>query len=71
MMLLFAGDLATATGLTEEGRAVIDATGSQFAPYAAMGLAALRGQAGRGVRPDRGHRQRCHPARRRHRDVRR
>jgi hypothetical protein len=44
MMLLFAGDLATATGLTEEGRAVIDATSSQFAPYAAMGLAALRGR---------------------------
>jgi DNA-binding CsgD family transcriptional regulator len=44
MMLLFAGDLATATGLTDEGRAVIDATGSQFAPYAAMGLAALQGR---------------------------
>jgi len=44
MMLLFAGDLATATALTDEGRAVIDATGSQFAPYAAMGLAALQGR---------------------------
>ena len=44
MMLLFAGDLATATALTGEGRAVIDATGSQFAPYAAMGLAALQGR---------------------------
>jgi DNA-binding CsgD family transcriptional regulator len=44
MMLLFAGDVATATGLTDEGRAVIDATGSQFAPYAAMGLAALQGR---------------------------
>jgi len=44
IMLLFAGDLATATTLTDEGRAVIDATGSQFAPYAAMGLAALRGR---------------------------
>jgi DNA-binding CsgD family transcriptional regulator len=44
MMLLFGGDLATATALTDEGRAVIDATGSQFAPYAAMGLAALQGK---------------------------
>ena len=44
MMLLFAGDLATVTALTDEGRAVIDATGSQFAPYAAMGLAALQGR---------------------------
>ena len=44
MMLLFAGDLATATALTGEGRAVIDATGSQFAPYAAMGLAASQGR---------------------------
>jgi DNA-binding CsgD family transcriptional regulator len=44
MMLLFAGDVATATALTDEGRAVIDATGSQFAPYAAMGLAALQGR---------------------------
>ena len=44
MMLLFVGDLATATALTDEGRAVIDATGSQFAPYAAMGLAAVQGQ---------------------------
>ena len=44
MMLLFAGDLATAATLTDEGRAVIDATGSQFAPYAAMGLAALQGR---------------------------
>ena len=44
MMLLFAGDLATATALTDEGQAVIEATGSQFAPYAALGLAALRGR---------------------------
>jgi DNA-binding CsgD family transcriptional regulator len=44
VMLLFVGDLATATALTDEGRAVIDATGSQFAPYAAMGLAALQGR---------------------------
>ena len=44
MMLLFAGDVSTAMALTDEGRAVIDATGSQFAPYAAMGLAALQGR---------------------------
>jgi DNA-binding CsgD family transcriptional regulator len=44
MMLLFVGDLATATALTDEGQAVIDATGSQFAPYAAMGLAASQGR---------------------------
>jgi DNA-binding CsgD family transcriptional regulator len=44
MMLLFAGDLTTAATLTDEGRTVIDATGSQFAPYAAMGLAALQGR---------------------------
>src|SRR5689334_15997428 len=44
MMLLFGGDLATTTALTDEGRAVIAATGSQFAPYAAMGLAALQGK---------------------------
>ena len=44
LMLLFVGDLSTATALTDEGRAVIDATGSQFAPYAAMGLAALQGR---------------------------
>ena len=44
MMLLFAGDVTTATALTDEGRVVIDATGSQFAPYAAMGLAALQGR---------------------------
>jgi DNA-binding CsgD family transcriptional regulator len=44
MMLLFVGDVATATALTDEGGTVIDATGSQFAPYAAMGLAALQGR---------------------------
>ncbi len=44
MMLLFVGDVVTATALTDEGRAVIEATGSQFAPYAAMGLAALQGR---------------------------
>ena len=42
-MLLFAGDLAAATSLTEEGQAIAEATGSQLAPYAAMALAALRG----------------------------
>jgi DNA-binding CsgD family transcriptional regulator len=44
MMLLFAGDLTTVAALTNEGRAVTEATGSQFAPYAAMGLAALQGR---------------------------
>jgi DNA-binding CsgD family transcriptional regulator len=42
-MLLFAGDLAAAASLTEEGQAITEATGSQLAPYAAMALAALRG----------------------------
>jgi DNA-binding CsgD family transcriptional regulator len=46
MVLLFVGDLATARALNDEGQAVIDATGSQFAPYAAMGLAALQGRQG-------------------------
>jgi DNA-binding CsgD family transcriptional regulator len=43
MMLLFAGDLTAVTSLTDEGRAVREATGSRFAPYAAIGLAALQG----------------------------
>jgi DNA-binding CsgD family transcriptional regulator len=42
-MLLFAGDLAAAASLTDEGQAITEATGSQLAPYAAMALAALRG----------------------------
>src|SRR3954447_1888888 len=43
-MLLFAGDLATATSLIDEGLVVTEATGSNLAPYAAMALAAYRGR---------------------------
>ena len=42
-MLLFAGELAVATSLVEEARAATDATGSNLAPYGALGLAAWRG----------------------------
>jgi DNA-binding CsgD family transcriptional regulator len=42
-MLLFAGDLQAAASLTDETQAVKDATGSNLAPYGALGLAALRG----------------------------
>jgi DNA-binding CsgD family transcriptional regulator len=41
--LLFAGDLAQAAALVQELQAVTEATGTSLAPYAAMGLAALRG----------------------------
>jgi DNA-binding CsgD family transcriptional regulator len=44
MMLLFTGDLTTAGALVDEQRAVTEATGGNLAPYAAMGLAALRGR---------------------------
>jgi DNA-binding CsgD family transcriptional regulator/tetratricopeptide (TPR) repeat protein len=44
MMLLFTGDLTTASTLVDEQRAVTEATGGNLAPYAAMGLAALRGR---------------------------
>jgi DNA-binding CsgD family transcriptional regulator len=43
-MLLFAGDLSTATSLIDEGQAVAEATGSNLAPYSAMALAALSGR---------------------------
>jgi ATP/maltotriose-dependent transcriptional regulator MalT len=43
MMLLFAGDLTTASALVDEQRAVTEATGGSLAPYSAMRLAALRG----------------------------
>lgn len=43
-VLLFAGELAAAASLTEEIRAVNEATGSGLAPYGAFGLAALRGE---------------------------
>jgi DNA-binding CsgD family transcriptional regulator len=41
--LLFAGELTAAASLVEEVRAATEATGTNFTPYAAMGLAALRG----------------------------
>jgi DNA-binding CsgD family transcriptional regulator len=42
-MLLFAGELAAAASLTDEVQAATEATGSNLAPYGALGLAALRG----------------------------
>jgi DNA-binding CsgD family transcriptional regulator/tetratricopeptide (TPR) repeat protein len=42
-MLLFAGDLTAAASLVDEAQAVKEATGSNLAPYGALGLAALRG----------------------------
>jgi ATP/maltotriose-dependent transcriptional regulator MalT len=42
-MLLFAGDLTAAASLAGEAQAVKEATGSNLAPYGALGLAALRG----------------------------
>jgi DNA-binding CsgD family transcriptional regulator/tetratricopeptide (TPR) repeat protein len=41
---LNAGELAAAASLIEEVEAVTEATGSQLAPYGALGLAALRGR---------------------------
>jgi tetratricopeptide (TPR) repeat protein len=43
-MLLFAGDLAGASELIQELRPASAATGSNLAPYAALGLAALAGR---------------------------
>jgi DNA-binding CsgD family transcriptional regulator len=43
MMLSFAGDLTAVGALVDEQRAVTEATGGNLAPYAAMRLAALRG----------------------------
>ena len=42
-MLLFAGELTAAATLAEELQAVKEATGERPAPYAGLGLAALRG----------------------------
>jgi DNA-binding CsgD family transcriptional regulator len=42
-LLLFAGELTAAASLAEEVQAATEATGSSLAPYAALGLAALRG----------------------------
>jgi DNA-binding CsgD family transcriptional regulator len=43
-MHLYAGELATAESLIEEVEAVVEATGSQLAPYGALELAALEGR---------------------------
>ena len=43
-MQLFAGELTAAATLTDEVRAATEATGSNLAPYGALGLAALRGR---------------------------
>jgi tetratricopeptide (TPR) repeat protein len=43
--LLFAGELSAAAALTEEMRAALEATGTNLAPYGALGLAAMRGSA--------------------------
>ncbi len=43
MMMLFAGDLTTVASLIRELQATTEATGSNLAPYAALGLAAFRG----------------------------
>jgi len=41
---LFAGEFDVAASLVAEGESVTEATGSSIAPYAALGLAALRGR---------------------------
>ena len=41
---LFAGELTTAASLVEQIQAATEATGSDLAPYGAVGLAALRGR---------------------------
>jgi DNA-binding CsgD family transcriptional regulator len=46
-VLLFAGDLAAAASLTDEIQTIKEATGGNLAPYAAMGLAAFRGDEAR------------------------
>jgi DNA-binding CsgD family transcriptional regulator/tetratricopeptide (TPR) repeat protein len=43
-MLLFAGDLPAAASLIQELQPAMEATGSNLAPYAALGLAALGGR---------------------------
>jgi DNA-binding CsgD family transcriptional regulator len=44
-ILVFCGELTSAASLLEEGRSVQEATGIRTAPYAALALAAWRGQA--------------------------
>ena len=43
-ILLFAGELAEAAALVQELQAVMEATGTNLAPYAGMGLEAFRGR---------------------------
>jgi DNA-binding CsgD family transcriptional regulator len=43
-MHLFAGELAAAASLVEEAQAAMAATGSNLAPYGAVGIVALRGR---------------------------
>jgi DNA-binding CsgD family transcriptional regulator len=43
-LLLFAGELTAAASLAEQVQAATEATGSNLAPYGALGLAVLRGQ---------------------------
>ena len=43
IVMLFAGDLTTAASLIQELQAATEATGSNLAPYGALGLAAFRG----------------------------
>lgn len=44
LMLMFVGDLTTASALVDEQHTVTEATGIGLAPYAGMRLAAMRGQ---------------------------
>jgi DNA-binding CsgD family transcriptional regulator len=46
-LLLFAGELTAAAALIDEAHAVMEATGSNLAPYGALGLAAFRGDEAR------------------------
>lgn len=46
-LLLFAGELSDAGSLIDETHAVMEATGSNLAPYGALGLAAFSGDAAR------------------------
>jgi DNA-binding CsgD family transcriptional regulator len=49
LMLVVVGDLTSAAALIEELDAAIAATGARLAPFAAMGLAALRGEYAKAV----------------------
>ena len=54
--LLFVGDLTGAAAVVDELQVAQDATGSSLAPYAALGLAALRGDYETATGADREHR---------------